>query len=94
MKTRLGIAAVGMAAALGAPSVPAHADLTDCGQGVSVGSGTSCEFGIAVRNAFMAGGGTTLAVTSPVTGQTYTMNCMAAHGIACTGGNGAYVFIR
>jgi len=93
MKTRLAIAAVGMAAALGAPIVPAHGDLTDCGQGVKVGPGTSCEFGIVVWNAYKAGGPTNLAVTSPVTGQTYTMNCMAAHGIVCTGGNGAYVFI-
>jgi hypothetical protein len=86
-----------MVAALGAPSVPAHADLTDCGQLVSVGPGTSCEFGIAVKNAVMAGAGangSAFAVTSPVTGQTYTMSCMAAHGLACTGGNGAYVFIH
>lgn len=67
---------------------------TDCGNGIYAGPNTSCAFAQNVRDAWLAAPGTTntLQVSSPVTHQTYTMNCApAGSGITCSGGNNASV---
>lgn len=68
--------------------------------GVSVASGTdvtSCDFAVAVRDAYVAdtggSGNTTLRVTSPVTGKAYTMRCSGKDVTRCTGGNNAVVVL-
>jgi hypothetical protein len=58
------------------------------------GPNTSCSFAQNVRSAWAAAPGSTntLRVYSPVTGQTYTMNCApAGGGITCSGANNASV---
>ena len=63
-----------------------------CGGGLSVGPSTSCAFAVNVRDAFNANGPGTLAVYSPVTGQTYSMTCSASSPHICTGANNASVY--
>lgn len=67
-----------------------------CGAGVTAGANTSCAFALNVAQAyFRAGGGSpTLSVYSPVTNQTYTMNCVAGAPTVCRGGNNAVVYVR
>ena len=68
----------------------AQAD-TDCGSRVSVGANTTCDFGLAVSRAFLSGSRPVVAV-SPVTGQSYVMNCVQLRQrVECTGGNDAVV---
>ncbi|MFT3899326.1 MAG: hypothetical protein QM728_03655 [Gordonia sp. (in: high G+C Gram-positive bacteria)] len=75
------------------------ADSTPCDETVGVGTSvTSCPFAAAVRNAYLAAGSKgearTVTAGSPVTGQTYTMNCTPERGIVvCRGGNDAVVHI-
>lgn len=63
-------------------------------------SATSDEFARVVYNAFIseyvATGTTnpTLNVASPVTGESYTMNCTYNTNVTCSGGNGATVMIH
>ena len=67
---------------------------TDCGSGIYAGPNTSCAFAQNVHDAWLAAPGATntLQVYSPVTHQTYTMNCApAGSGITCSGGNNASV---
>lgn len=69
---------------------------TDCGSGVSAAGPTSCQFALAVRNAFVYSGRASYlpSVYSPVTGQTYDMYCdTGSYPIRCTGGNDAVVLI-
>ncbi|CAB4867926.1 unannotated protein [freshwater metagenome] len=48
-----------------------------------------------MRDAYeSSGGATTLGVYSPITGQTYTMNCSSGIPMVCAGGNNAQVTIR
>lgn len=67
--------------------------------GVAAGTGTdvtSCEFAVAVRDAYVAGGSNgsaTLRVTSPVTNKAYTMSCSGEAVTRCTGGNNAVVVL-
>lgn len=67
--------------------------------GVAVGTGTdvtSCEFALAVRDAYVAGGSSgsaNLRVTSPVTNKAYTMSCSGEAVTRCTGGNNAVVVL-
>lgn len=73
-----------------APAAPA---LTDCGGGVYAGADTSCPFALNVE-ANYTGAGADYAY-SPVTGQSYTMNCDGGAGardtVTCTGGDNALV---
>ena len=71
-----------------APAAPAG--LTDCGSNLYAGPDTSCPFAQNVE-ANYTGLGADYAY-SPVTGQDYTMNCVAGtDDVVCTGGNNAYV---
>lgn len=66
----------------------------DCGSGLYAGPNTSCDFAQNVQDAWMNAPGVTntVEVYSPVTGNTYTMNCSpAGSGITCSGGNNASV---
>lgn len=62
---------------------------------------TSCEFAEAVRQAYLnptvvsaAGEPVSVEATSPVTGQAYTLECVAADGlVTCRGGNNAVVYL-
>ena len=79
-----------------APQAAAPTGLTDCGNYLYVNADTSCSFAQNVE-ANYTGLGADYA-TSPVTGQDYTMNCVAGYGnlnggdsVVCTGGNNAYV---
>ena len=65
-----------------------------CGNGVSVNSVTTCPFAANVAAAFYADGPGTVYASSPVTGQTYAMQCSGGVPTVCTGGNGAAVYIR
>jgi hypothetical protein len=80
------------------PSAPPSAppSTSSCGDGLSVGPNTSCEFARSVRDAYLGsdGGSATIEAYSPVTQQSYTMTCSAGAPTTCTGGNNASVFIR
>lgn len=103
IKPIFGAAAVSFAVASGialtAPT-PARAD-TYCGKssrGASVYAGnaqTSCDFAMSTAEAYHAygKGSAPFNVTSPVTGQTYSMTCTTA-GSVCQGGNNALVYLR
>ena len=65
-----------------------------CGDGVYAGPNTSCTFALMVRDAYWEAPGSTASVRvySPVTDETYTMNCRpSGSGITCAGGNNASV---
>lgn len=67
--------------------------------GTSVGRGTevtSCDFAVAVRDAYLAEkptGDVSLEVRSPVTKKSYTMSCSGQEITRCTGGNDAVVVL-
>lgn len=66
----------------------------DCGDGVTAGPNTSCPFAKNVRDEYFAvpGDSVEIDVHSPVTGQTYTMNCVkTGRRVTCRGGNEAVV---
>lgn len=66
----------------------------DCGDSTYAGPNTSCEFARNVRDAYYEAPGESASVRvfSPVTGQTYTMNCApSGSGITCSGANNASV---
>lgn len=67
-----------------------YADSRDCGEGVTAGPNTSCEFALNVRSAY-SGQSTTVHAYSPVTRLTYAMSCTGAGTVTCTGGNDASV---
>lgn len=78
------------------------AGVTSCAgpsSGVSVGRGTdvtSCEFAVAVRDAYVAQnteGAASLEVRSPVTDESYSMSCSGQGVTRCTGGNNAVVVL-
>lgn len=83
-----------------ATAAPATAD-SYCGQssrGTYVYAGTSatsCAFALNTAEAYAAygNGSHPFTVSSPVTGQAYTMTCTVA-GSICQGGNGAVVYLR
>jgi hypothetical protein len=75
-------------------SAPVASSGSNCGGGLHAGPNTTCAFAQNVRSAWGEAPGTTntVRVYSPVTGQTYTMNCSpAGGGITCSGGNNASV---
>lgn len=67
--------------------------------GISVGRGTdvtSCDFAVAVREAYIAAdpdGDVSLEVRSPVTNRSYSMSCSGESVTRCTGGNNAVVVL-
>jgi hypothetical protein len=65
-----------------------------CGGGVYAGPNTSCSFALNVRDAYYEapGSSATVRVYSPVTNETYAMNCRpSGSGVTCSGGNNASV---
>jgi|SRR6516165_4102195 hypothetical protein len=74
----------------------AHAD-TMCGAApvggrVTVNENTSCAFGFNVLSAFLNSRGGQVVAYSPVTGQSYVMNCVQLlHRVQCRGGDDAVV---
>jgi Flp pilus assembly protein TadG len=79
-----------------AQAQPAQPQGTSCGANVSAGSNTTCPFALNVAAEYLSQGGGTISIVvySPVTGQNYTMNCVAGVPSVCRGGNNAVVFIR
>ncbi|MEV5836172.1 protein kinase [Nocardia sp. NPDC052112] len=77
---------------------PVSGNYTQSATGSSV---TSCGFAEAVRKAYAESAATNVSrsarsvvATSPVTGQTYTMNCVAdGQLVTCTGGENAVVYV-
>jgi hypothetical protein len=87
-------ASSGSRAATSAPATPAPSSGSDCGGGIHAGPNTSCAFALNVKRAWLEAPGSTntVRVYSPVTGETYTMNCApAGGGITCSGANNASV---
>lgn len=88
-----GSAATGTGAGSGATTNP-YADGRDCGGGLFAGPNTSCAFAENVRDAYNEAPGlsATVQVYSPVTDQTYTMDCApSGSGVTCSGANNASV---
>jgi hypothetical protein len=76
------------------PPASPYASGTDCGGGLHAGPNTSCDFAQNVQEAYNEAPGESASVDvySPVTGQTYTMDCsVAGAGVTCSGGNNASV---
>jgi len=75
------------------PAFPAGATAS-CGGPVFVGPHTSCPFAQAVKKAYMSHGpygNATVTASSPVTGQTYVMQCTVGSPDVCKGGTNALV---
>lgn len=102
------VAAAMTGGVLSAPRAYADEDVAVCPSGYAgvATSVTSCAFADSVRAVWASEGGpSVLNVFSPVTGDTYTMYCNAAHRIylhasgaikyaaRCVGGNDAVVWI-
>jgi hypothetical protein len=69
---------------------------THCGTIVFASANTSCPFAENVLRAYIKAyghnaGGVAVTASSPVTGQTYTLQCASQSPIQCTGGNNARV---
>jgi hypothetical protein len=65
-----------------------------CGGTVFTGPDTSCQFAENVVSAYMNAndfGQVTVTASSPVTGETYTMQCSGESPVSCTGGTNALV---
>ncbi|WP_063059576.1 serine/threonine protein kinase [Nocardia sienata] len=79
-------------------SAPGGSEYGSAATGTTV---TSCEFAEAVRQAYLdpavvsaEGDPVSVEATSPVTGQAYTLECVAAGGlVTCRGGNNAVVYL-
>lgn len=67
---------------------------TSCGGDLSVGPDTSCPFAANVEQAYdqSGGGATDVTAYSPVTNDTYVMQCTGSTPHVCTGGNNASVY--
>jgi hypothetical protein len=71
------------------PVVQPRSSVTYCGGQVSAGADTSCPF---AQNVAADYTGTGLdEAYSPVTGETYDMNCSGSDPVVCTGGDNAFV---
>lgn len=67
----------------------------DCGDGLTANSATSCPFARNVADEYRSSGGASVInVYSPVTKQSYTLNCSSGSPVICSGGNDAQVTIR
>ncbi|MFI5718164.1 protein kinase [Nocardia sp. NPDC051750] len=104
--TPTGTSATTTAARADLPSGAQPCTATSAGSGPygSAAAGTtvtSCEFAEAVRQAYLdpevvsaEGDPVAIEATSPVTGQSYTLECVAADGlVTCRGGNNAVVYL-
>lgn len=81
----------------GVPDTPAPgASNVRCSQSVSAGANTSCPFALNVAAAWTAAGGgaATIQAHSPVTGESYEMDCVDGSPVICSGGNNAVVYIE
>jgi hypothetical protein len=65
---------------------------TSCGNGLQVGPDTTCAFAQNVEQSYDNSGAGEQTVYSPVTHQTYEMNCVPGNPVVCTGGNNASVY--
>lgn len=69
------------------PTLTPSSEFTrDCGNGLQTNSVTTCEFGRAVYQAWALGESGVPGIyraTSPVTGQTYDMNCSGGNPVVC-----------
>ena len=77
------------------PTFPAGATAS-CGQATFAGPDTSCPFALNVEQAYsnsnsQGSGTTTVTAQSPVTGQSYTMQCTGQWPVTCQGGTNALV---
>ncbi|CAM2994899.1 hypothetical protein MYSI104531_12550 [Mycobacterium simiae] len=65
---------------------------------------TSCEFALNVHKSYLSQGGTTVVAYSPVTGDSYVMEChggitshlnngLTVDSVRCVGGNNAVVIL-
>ncbi len=55
------------------------------------GAHTSCPFAENVEKTYLASPGSQVTAISPVTGQSYVLQCNGDSPYVCTGGTGAYV---
>lgn len=100
-RTTFLVATAAVSIALGAVTAPTAAADTHCGtssRGAFVYAGndhTSCAFALSTAEAYHSygNGSQPFIVTSPTTGDTYTMTCIHA-GSECSGGNDALVYLR
>jgi serine/threonine protein kinase len=75
------------------PEIQAPATADSCASGVWVNSVTTCPFAENTRSAYAeANGAKQISAYSPVTGQTYTMQCEGASTVVCRGGDNAAVW--
>ena len=72
------------------PTFPAGATVS-CGGTVFVGPHTGCPLAENVEKAYLKSNGSTVRAVSPVTGQTYTMQCIGVSPHVCRGGINALV---
>ncbi|MGW1741556.1 protein kinase domain-containing protein [Nocardia sp. NPDC001965] len=83
------------------PCTGSAASRTEYGSAATGTAVTSCEFAEAVRQAYLdpsvasaEGDPVSVQATSPVTGQAYTLECVADDGlVTCRGGNNAIVYL-
>lgn len=77
------------------PSPPSSGGATSCGDGLTVGNGTTCDFARNIRQAYDdlgINGSAHLIVHSPVTGQDYDVFCTAGDNHKCTTPSGASAY--
>lgn len=77
------------------PAPPSSGGPTSCGDGLTVGNGTTCEFARNIRQAYDdlgINGSAHLVVHSPVTGQDYEVFCTAGDNHKCTTPSGASAY--
>lgn len=77
----------------GPPEYP-HGATASCGGTVFAGPDTSCPFAENVAKAYASAndsGNVSVTASSPVTGETYTMQCSGESPVSCTGGTNALV---
>jgi hypothetical protein len=81
-------------ASAGASTSGSTSSSKSCGDGITAGPVTTCEFARNVRDEYFSHGGGDISVTvySPVTGKTYVMSCHTGTSHTCTGGNNASVY--
>ncbi|HTZ88576.1 MAG TPA: hypothetical protein VMB05_18080 [Solirubrobacteraceae bacterium] len=65
---------------------------SSCGDALSVGPNTSCAFAENVRAAYASSGPGDVSAYSPVTNETYVMNCSDGSYVVCTGADDASVY--
>lgn len=92
--TRSGGSTGGSGPSGGTPAPPSSGRAS-CGDGLTVGNGTTCEFARNIRQAYEnlgTDGAAHLVVHSPVTGQDYNVFCTAGDNHKCTTPSGASAY--